>query len=62
MFKEVLPIGTAVVIDLETFGFVYSPNRVAALLQSIEVFGAHSPGFSFDIGRPLYLSGLQSIR
>ena len=52
-FASHFPVGSSVVIELDTFGFVTGATRARALRAFIDTFGKDAPGWAFDVGRPL---------
>ena len=60
---EKLPDGTAVVINIVNGEYVTAPSRLEAMDKFDQEYGQDRTfGFVHQIGRPIYLSGLASLR
>ena len=56
-FEPSFPLGTSIVVNLDTFEFVSAETGVGALKSFVEKFGNEASGWAFDVDRPTVLGG-----
>ncbi len=56
-FERSFDVGTSIVVDLGTFGYVSAATRTAALKAFVARFGKTASGWAFEVAKPMVVGG-----